>query len=86
MKLGSCCAILKFDWVHGTLFMALFRISEPLQKDLIIILQCCHEPNMSVCRILKRGGNKAKTYYKGVPYPFVLVNPIEMATTKAGNP
>lgn len=26
------------------------------------------------------------TYYWGVPYPFAFVNPIEMATTSAGNP
>lgn len=24
-KLGSCCAILKFDWIQGTLFMPLFQ-------------------------------------------------------------
>lgn len=26
------------------------------------------------------------SYYWGVPYPFAFVNPIEIATTKAGNP
>lgn len=30
--------------------------------------------------------NDSNTYYKGVPYPFVLVNPMETATTKAGKP
>lgn len=29
---------------------------------------------------------KKQTHYKLVPYPFALVNPIETATTKAGNP
>lgn len=39
MELGSCCAILKFDWLLGTLFMILFRITKPLQKRAIITLR-----------------------------------------------
>lgn len=39
IELGSCCAILKFDWLLGTLFMILFRITKPLQTRAIITLR-----------------------------------------------
>lgn len=48
MKLESCCVILKFDWVQETLFMALFRLSKPLQKHLIITLKRNHETTACV--------------------------------------
>ncbi len=64
MKLGSCCAILKFDWVQGTLFMALFRISKPLQKHLIITLKCYHDPTVCAlnneCRLKKKKKKEEK--------------------------
>lgn len=44
MELGSCCAILKFDWLLGTLFMILLRITKPLQKHVIITLRLYCEP------------------------------------------
>lgn len=48
MKLESCCVILKLDWVQETLSMALFRLSKPLQKHLIMTLKCDHETTACV--------------------------------------
>lgn len=65
MELGACCAILKCDWVHGTLFMALFRMSKPPRKHFVITLVCYHKP--AACVLSTKYRQKRITYYKGVP-------------------